>query len=113
MGFIEYSVLVSIGIFLVGFAGFVARWVGRIGTAESKADSANTRAENAAIQVAAMGMRVESITKSLADHKENVAREYVSQTALYNLENRLVDAITALGTRFDNLLGRLATPAHG
>lgn len=109
MGFIEYSVLISIGIFLVGFAGFVLRIAQRIGSAESKAETANTRADNAAIQVAASSIRVETVARLLSEHKETAAREYVSYRSLENLENRLVDAITRLGDRIDGLFTRIPT----
>lgn len=89
--------------FLGTLSGYIVKITLRISAAESKAETAQTRADTASVNVAANTMRVETVAKLLSDHKESVAMNYVSNKSLESLENRLVDAIGRLGDRLDRL----------
>lgn len=106
---IEWGVIISIGMFLLAFAGFVFRIAKRISDAETKADVAASRADVAGLNVAANTLRVETVARLLSEHKETAARDYVSNVHMTALENRLVDAIQRLGDRIDGLFSRAAS----
>lgn len=86
----------------------VVRWVwlisGKISTVEIKADEA---AKHALVSVA----EAKAIEKLLADHRQEVAKEYVSYQYMQNLETRVVDAIKSLGDRIDRLFSSRMHPA--
>lgn len=110
MGFLEWgaiSVLVTIAITL---AGWLWKLATRIAGVEAKADAAGARADSVGINMAAVSMKILDVSKEVSDHKETVAKEYVSYTHMANFENRLLDAIGKLGDRIDGLFTRVA---HG
>lgn len=97
----------------VGYVVKITRTVSSdINEVKATAVAASNRADIAGIQVAQTSLKVERVATELSAHREATARDYVSNRALENLENRLVDAIGRLGDRFDNLFSRVATPAH-
>src|SRR5574340_1219855 len=77
---------------LIAVAGWVWRLSWRLATQEGRIASANTAATEAKAKVATMAT-------DLAEHKEHVAAEYVSRSAL----KEITDAINRLGDRLDNL----------
>lgn len=99
-----WGALIALGAFIITVGGKVWALSGRLTKVESTSD-------NAAINVAANTMRCETMARLLSEHKESVAINYVSNRALENLENRLVDAIGRLGDRLDKLFTGRTSPA--
>lgn len=106
MGVVEWGVLLALVTFLISAGGVLWKLADRINNSESDAKQAKDRADSAAIAVAANTLRCETVARLLSEHKETIAREYVSHNALHALENRLVDAIGRLGDRIDGLFTR-------
>lgn len=96
MGVIEWGALSFLLALVMAVGGAIWRLASRLSGVESKADSASQG-------VVATTVRVETVARQLSEHKEQVAVNYVSNRALENLENRLVDAISKLGDRLDRL----------
>lgn len=107
----SWAALIALGGFVITVGGKVWALASRLSTVESKADTAAERADAAGINVATNTMRCETMARLLSEHKESVAINYVSNRALENLENRLVDAIGRLGDRLDKLFAGRPTPA--
>jgi len=53
--------------------------------------------------------QINDVRKDLAEYKENVAKEYVTQNTLEKVEVRIVEAINKLGDRLDRMLERRDT----
>lgn len=109
MSLVEFGIAFAIASAVLTFVGYVVKIVQRISNTEAKADAAASRADVAGIQVAANALKVERVATELSKHREDTARDYVSYTHMVTLENRLVDAITGLGTRIDGLFNRSQT----
>lgn len=92
---------------LIALATIVWRLATRITNAEGAATEAGKRADTASIAVINHTLKIDDLAKELADHREEVAKEYVSYKHMTNLENRLVDAIGALGSMIDALFSRI------
>lgn len=96
----------------IALGTLVWRLATRISNAESKADTAASRADVAGINVAANSMKVEKVAQDLAQHREDTAKQYVSYAHMVTFESRIVDAITQLGNRIDNLFSRSGNAGH-
>lgn len=48
--------------------------------------------------------QINDVRKDLADYKETVAKEYVTQATMEKVEERILQAINRLGDRFDSLI---------
>lgn len=92
---------------LVLLGTLVWRLATRLSVTEASADRALQRADTAALSVMNNLLKIENVASELAAHREEVAKEYVSYKHMTNLENRLVDAIGALGSRIDALFSRI------
>jgi hypothetical protein len=107
----EIQIVVAIVAAIFAIAVVIGGWVwnlsGRLATTDQKAENAAARADVAGINVAANTIRCENMSRLLSDHKESVAKEYVSQSHLVALENRIVDALSRLGDRIDNVFVNL------
>jgi hypothetical protein len=90
--------------------GYVWRLASRMSLSDAATATALQRADTAALAVQANAAKVEKVASELADHREEVAKEYVSYKHMTNLENRLVEAIMGLGNRIDALFSRVAHP---
>lgn len=69
----------------------------RLNKSEDKADAASILAVSAKERITELEIQV-------VNHRVAVAKEYVSNTTLILLENRMIDAINRLGDRLDQLL---------
>lgn len=95
-GVVEWGALSFLVALVMACGGSLWRLATRLSNVESKASAA-------ADSVVSNIVRVETVARQLSEHKEQVAVNYVSNRALENLENRLVDAIGKLGDRLDRL----------
>lgn len=86
------TVLIGALMLILTVAGVIAAWAIRINKGESALDAAK-RAQDTADEAKA----------DLAKHKLWVAENYVSHTAMTELERRLTDQIKELGARLERL----------
>lgn len=68
-----------------------------------------TKAEGALDTARSASAKAEKASTDLAEFKEQVAREYVTGTAIERVEQRLVTAIERLGDRLDRAFEARAT----
>lgn len=87
------ALYLTLGVMVVGG---VALWAIRV-----------SRGEAAAREVAKLNTDLSAVERDLANFKEHVAREYMTNNAMLQVEQRLTDAINRLGDRLD----RAFTPA--
>lgn len=102
----EYALLMA-GLALITCCGLVGGWVfrlsARLGQADAKADAAAEKAVAAALTNAALRIDLEHTQNALVEHRVYVAKEYVSNTTIQGLEEKLIKAIDRLGDRLDTL----------
>lgn len=93
------GVLIALLTLVLVAAGVVATWAIRISKGESAMDAAKAAQASA-----------DEAKADLAKHKLWVAENYVSHTAMSELERRLSDQIKELGVRLERLFH--PTPPH-
>lgn len=98
MGVVEWSALAT----AVTIFGLIGKWVWGLSTRIAQTDA---KAQAAEILAGGASGRVTSLERELSAHKEHVAAEYVSRSAL----KEVTDAINRLGDRLDNLFAQLLT----
>lgn len=103
-----WSACIATAILLIAMGTIIWRLASRLSTSEAAAAEAMKRADTAALSVIANNLKLEKLSDDLSDLREEVAKEYVSYKHMTNLENRLVEAITGLGNRIDNLFSKLS-----
>lgn len=87
---IPAGVVVSV---LLAIGGWVWKLSAKLATQDGRIQSAEILASNASA-------RASGLERELAEHREHVASEYVSRTAL----GEVTTAINRLGDRLDNIL---------
>lgn len=98
MGVVEWGALAT----ALTVAGIIGKWVWGLSTRIAQTDA---KASAAATQAAGASGKAASLERELSAHKEHVAAEYVSRSAL----KEVTDAINRLGDRLDNLFAQLLT----
>ena len=100
------AAFVALGGLLITIGGIVVRQAVAMTQNQAGAKAAQAIAGEAKAEAALAMNRAEAMARELALFREQVAREYASRDTIREFRNELMEAIRALGTRFDKYVDR-------
>lgn len=91
-----WSAVIGAIVVLLTLGGFVWRLASRLATAETKTEQIEK-------ELGETHCKYDDLAKSFSDHKEQLAKEYVSYPRFTDLKSDVLLAINNLGDRIDRL----------